>query len=29
MKLLGSTRKKINRDENGEKVPHLETTKVH
>ena len=28
MKLLGSTRSKITKDENGENVPHLEITKV-
>ena len=28
MKLLGSTKSKITRDENGENVPHLEITKV-
>ena len=26
MKLLGSTKNKINKDENGENVPHLEIT---
>ena len=28
MKLLGSTRNKINKDRNGENVPHLEITEV-
>ena len=28
MKLLGSTKSKITRDENGENVPHLEITEV-
>ena len=28
MNLLGSTRSKINKDENGNTVPHLETTEV-
>ena len=28
MKLLGSTQNKINKDENGENVPHLEITEV-
>ena len=28
MKLLGSTRKKINKNKNGENVPHLEITEV-
>ena len=28
MKLLGSTKSKITKDENGENVPHLEITKV-
>ena len=28
MKLLGSTKNKINKDENGENVPHLEITEV-
>ena len=28
MKLHGSTASKINKDENGENVPHLETTEV-
>ena len=28
MKLLGSTKSKINRDENGENMPHLEITEV-
>ena len=28
MKLLGSTKNKINRDENGENVPQLEITEV-
>ena len=28
MKLLESTDKKINKNENGEKVPHLEITEV-
>ena len=28
MKLLGSTRNKLTDDENGEKVPRLETTEV-
>ena len=28
MKLLGSTKRKINKDENGENVPHLEITEV-
>ena len=28
MQLLGSTKNKITKDENGENVPHLETTKV-
>ena len=28
MKLLGSTKTKINKDKNGENVPHLETTEV-
>ena len=28
MKLLGSTKSKINEDINGENVPHLEITKV-
>ena len=28
MKLLGSTKIKINEDKNGEKVPHLEITKA-
>ena len=28
MKLLGSTKKKINKDENGENVLHLEITEV-
>ena len=28
MKLLGSTKNKIIKDENGENVPHLEITKV-
>ena len=28
MKLLGSTKTKINKDKNGENVPHLEITEV-
>ena len=28
MKLLGSTKTRINKDKNGENVPHLETTEV-
>ena len=28
MKLLGGTKNKINKNENGENVPHLEITKV-
>ena len=28
MKLLGSTKKKINKNKNGENVPHLEITEV-
>ena len=28
MKLLGSTENKINKDENGENVPHFEITEV-
>ena len=28
MKLLGSTKNKINKDKNGENVPHFEITKV-
>ena len=28
MKLLGSTKRKINKDKNGENVPHLEITEV-
>ena len=28
MKLLGSTKNKITKDENGENIPHLEITKV-
>ena len=28
MKLLGSTKSKINKDENGGNVPHLEITEV-
>ena len=28
MKLLGSTKKKITKDKNGENVPHLEITEV-
>ena len=28
MKLLGRTEKKISKNKNGEKVPHLETTEV-
>ena len=28
MKLLGSTKSKITKDENGEKVPRLEITEV-
>ena len=28
MKLLGSTKSKLNRDENGENVPHLEIAEV-
>ena len=28
MKLLGNTKSKINKDENGENVPHLEITEV-
>ena len=28
MKLLGSTKSKITKDENGENVPHLEITEV-
>ena len=28
MKLLGSTKSQITKDENGENVPHLETTEV-
>ena len=28
MKLLGSTKNKINKDENGENVPHLEITSI-
>ena len=28
MKLLGSTKNKINKDENGDNVPYLEITKV-
>ena len=28
MKLLGSTKRKITKDENGENVPHLEITEV-
>ena len=28
MQLLGSTKSKITKDENGENVPHLEITKV-
>ena len=28
MKLLGSTKNKITKDENGENVPHLEITEV-
>ena len=28
MKLLGSTKSKINKDENGENVPHSEITEV-
>ena len=28
MKLLGSTKSKVNKDENGENVPHLEITEV-
>ena len=28
MKLLGSTKSKITKDENGENVPHLEVTGV-
>ena len=28
MKLLGSTKSKINKDENGENVPYLEITEV-
>ena len=28
MKLLGSTKNKINKDKNGENVPHLKITKV-
>ena len=28
MKLLGSTKSKINKDENGENIPHLEFTEV-
>ena len=28
MKLLGSTKSEINKDKNGENVPHLEITEV-
>ena len=28
MKLLGSTKSKVTKDENGEKVPHLEIPEV-
>ena len=28
IKLLGNTKRKINKDENGENVPHLEITEV-
>ena len=28
MKLLGSTKRKITKDENGENVPHLEITEL-
>ena len=28
MKLLESTKSKINKDKNGENVPHLEITKI-
>ena len=28
MKLLGSTKNKITKDENGENIPHLQNTKV-
>ena len=28
MKLLGSTKSKITKDENGENIPHLEITEV-
>ena len=28
MKLLGSTKSKINKDKNGKNVPHLEVTEV-
>ena len=28
MKLLGSTKNKITKDENGENVPHLEITEI-
>ena len=28
MKLLGTTKNKITKDENGEKIPHLEITEV-
>ena len=28
MKLLGSTKSKITKDENGENIPHLEITQV-
>ena len=28
MKLLGSAKSKINKDENGENIPHLEFTEV-
>ena len=28
MKLFGSTKSKINKDEDGENVPHLETNEV-
>ena len=28
MKLLGSTKSKVTKDENGEDVPHLEITEV-
>ena len=28
MKLLGSTKSKINKDKNGENVPHLEITEL-